>query len=274
MIDLEDAVSLSGKIKARELAAEAIPGMDWRGKRVSCRVNSLGTPWGYDDLKTLTSTCGSALHAFVLPKIRDHHDVIAAQRFIRTRPTTTDGGRGMPELHVLVEDARAFVYLREILQHDAVQSVIFGVGDFSASLGLSADALGFGVSGNEEGGSFKAVRSVIAVIAKGMGATVIDTPFPDYSDADGFKAEARWARRAGFDGKWCIHPSQIELANEIFAPTDAEFRMAREICEVYKRFVAAGDSAALEWNGKMIDEATARIARVTYELGCLIGLGS
>jgi citrate lyase subunit beta/citryl-CoA lyase len=179
---------------------------------------------------------------------------------------------GDPELHVLMEDAKAFLYLREILEVRQVRSLVFGIGDFSATLGLSTDALGFGAAGKEQGGPFKSVRSVIAVAAKGMGATAIDSPFPDFQDTSAFREEAHWAKAAGFDGKWCIHPSQIAVANDVFAPTPNEFQVAREICEAHDAFVVSGDSASLLWSGKMIDEATARIARLTYDRGRLIGL--
>jgi citrate lyase beta subunit len=268
MVDLEDSVSPAGKVEARARAVRALREEGWGRIMRTCRINGLDTPWGLEDLIALAEQASDHLDAVVVPKVRDHHDVIACARILRSRSGTDDE----VALHVLVEDARAYAHLREIVERSAVRSVVFGAGDFTASLGIGADALGFGDAVRGAGGSYPAIRANIAVIAKGFGCTAIDTPYPDFRNPDGYRAEAIWASRAGFDGKWCIHPSQIPIANEVFSPSRTQFEMARDLIEAYDAFTREGQGAAFVWDGKMIDEATARIARETHEKGRLIGL--
>ncbi len=225
---------------------------------------------GLLDIDALLENCAESLDIIVLPKIVDHHDVITVERQIEAKIVESGSG---PRLQALIEEASAYSDIRRIASVKSLDGVIFGAGDFTASLGVSADAIGFGSTSGNPGGAYQAVRSHIAVMAKAAGKYSIDTPFPDYRDSQGYREEAIYARSVGYEGKWCIHPSQIELANEIFSPSKDQFEMARELVTLYEAHIAEHESSSLSINGKMIDEATARIARRTYDKGLLTGMG-
>lgn len=253
VIDLEDAVSPADKPAARRRAVAAIRELGWGSKAVACRINALDGPWGPADLDALVGECAQVLDAVVVPKVRAPEDLA--------------GMPAHPRTCVMVEDARAYAFLREICAVDGVASLIFGHGDFAASLGVASAVLTGGPAATPAG-HFPVPRAHFAAVVKAFGHVAVDTPYPDFRDPGGFRAEAEWAKSAGFDGKLCIHPDQVALANEVFGPTRAEFDAAVELIRAFE----AQRASVFAWRGRMVDEVALRVARDTHERGRLAGL--
>jgi citrate lyase beta subunit len=255
VIDLEDAVSPADKPAARRRAVAAVQELDWGHKSVACRVNALDSPWGPADLDALEE-CADVLDEVVVPKVRAPEDLARMRAVV-----------GSPRICVMVEDARAYAFLREICAVDGVASLIFGHGDFAASLGVASAVLTGGPPASPVG-HFPVPRAHFAVVVKAFGHVAVDTPYPAFHDHIGFRAEARWAKSAGFDGKLCIHPDQVPLANEVFGPTRAELDAAAELIETFE----AQRASVFAWRGRMVDDVTLRVARDVVERGMLASL--
>jgi citrate lyase subunit beta/citryl-CoA lyase len=112
-------------------------------------------------------------------------------------------------------------------------------------------------------------RNRMIVAARANGLDAIDGPYANFRNADGYRREAGWAATLGCVGKWAIHPSQIDIANEVFAPTEAEIERARQAVDAVREAESAGSGAA-NLGGMMIDAATARIFQVTLDRAALI----
>ncbi|MGH3756697.1 HpcH/HpaI aldolase/citrate lyase family protein [Actinophytocola sp.] len=252
VIDLEDSVTASDKAAARGRAVAAVRGLDWGGSSVACRINALDGRWGAADLDALLGECADLLDSVVVPKVRLPEDLAPV--------------RGV-HASVMVEDARAYAFLREICAVDGVRSLIFGHGDFAASLGVASAVLTPGAA-PDPAGPFPSVRAHFAVMVKAFGHVAVDTPYPDFHDPDGFRAEARWAKSAGFDGKLCIHPDQVPLANDVFGPTGTELAAAAEMIQAFE----VQEASVFAWRGRMVDEVALRVARDTWERGRQAGL--
>jgi citrate lyase subunit beta / citryl-CoA lyase len=237
ILDLEDAVPPGEKTAARELVAGALGG-EWAAPTVAVRVNAVSTPWFEDDLRAVA---GAAV--VVLPKVESPDDLAAA---------TGLTGAG---LEAQIESARGMVGVERIAAAPGLEALVFGPGDYAASLGIPQLEIG-AIDTAYPGDQWHYARARIAVAAHAYGLDAIDGPYAALKDVEGLRESARRARLLGFTGKWAIHPDQIEPCNEAFSPTPEELERAEALLAAYRD---AGEGAAT-FDGAMIDEASRKIA--------------
>lgn len=260
-LDLEDSVAPALKEQARKSVIDALNTLDWGTKTKAVRINGVHTQWWERDVIALVEGAGEALEIVIVPKVRSMRDV-------ETVDLLLDRLDGQVGLEILIEEAEGLVNVEQIAgASERIEALIFGPGDFSASQGvrwsLAREAA-------YPGDIWQYHRSRIVVAARAAGIEAVDGPFANFRDADGYRKEALQAALMGFSGKWAIHPSQIEIANNVFSPTDDEVRSARELVEAYAAAEASGEGAA-GIGGVMIDAATLRIMEGVLERAKLIG---
>ena len=268
-LDLEDAVAPSDKANARQPIVEALNGLDWGTKTRAVRINSTGTMWCHDDLVEVVSGAGQNLDVVIIPKVKAPRDVW----FVDTLLTQMELKLGLPigkiGIEILIEETEALARVEEIAGCcPRLEALILGVGDLSASQGMRLGHIGATSDSKYPGDVWHYARTRLIVAARANGLDAIDGPWGDFKDADGYRREGGWASTLGAVGKWCIHPSQIELANEVFAPTEREVARAKQVIEA----VTAAQGGAANLNGTMIDAATARVFEVVLERAKRIGM--
>lgn len=273
-LDLEDACAPSEKVGARELAVEALTGLDFGAKLRVVRVNDVTTRWCYADVVAVVSGAGASLDCVMVPKVQDASHVHFVDHLLSG--LERDLGRsklGRPiGLELQIESGRGAVNLREIANASArTQTIVFGPGDYAADLGIAQLAIGM-VDPRYPGHQWHWVMSEIANHARAVGVLAIDGPYVDFHDEAGYREVCRRARSLGFDGKWCIHPSQVPWANEEFSPTRDEFDEAERVLAAYAEAWGQGLGAVVV-DGKMVDEASRKMAERTVAAGRAAGLG-
>jgi len=274
-LDLEDGVAPADKEKARENIVAALNEVDWKGKVVTCRINGLDTPWSYRDVVTLVEKGGEALDAMMIPKVGTAADLYAIDWLI-TQASAHVGRKKRLGLEVIIETVLGLKNIHEIAGASSrLESLHFGSADYAASSGMRTTNIGGGnadyvVLTDKDGVGarerhwgdlwhyplFKMVEA-----ARAHGLVPIDGPFGDYQDPDGFRAQANRTAVLGCEGKWAIHPSQVELANEIYTPPPKEVERATAILAAMKKAHETGLGAAT-LNGVLIDAASIRQAEV------------
>lgn len=240
VIDLEDATPPdakdAGRVEMRSAVADLASQLP-----ILVRVNDDTTPWHDDDLDSLPT---EGLAGIVVPKI----ETIAGLDSLATR--LTDRGLDMPVIGG-VETALGVADARPLLAHDVVSAAYFGAEDFIADLG------GVRTASNDE---VAYARAQVALAGRLADVTVIDQIVADFTDDDRCLQECLQARAMGYDGKLCIHPSQVAIANEAFLPSSEEIDRARRLLEAYDDAKAQG-VASVAFEGQMVDEPVARQAR-------------
>jgi citrate lyase subunit beta/citryl-CoA lyase len=257
-LDLEDACAPNVKESARAIAIAALTEQDWGRTLRAVRVNGLDTPWCYGDVTEIVTKAGAALDLIIVPKVRKPRDVWWFDVLL-TQLETNLGLERRIGLEVLIEEAEGLTNAPAIAQaSDRLEAIIFGAGDLSASMRARVDG-NFDPLGDYPGDFWHFARVQVLAAARGAGIDAIDAPYPAYQDPDGYREAATHASLLGFDGKWAIHPSQIAIANEVFAPTEAEIAEAREAIEVYRASESDG-VGAIGRDGKLVDAAHMRLA--------------
>jgi malyl-CoA/(S)-citramalyl-CoA lyase len=277
-LDLEDAVAPDDKEQARKNVIQALNGFDWSQCSVSVRINGLDTHYCYRDIVDVVEQAGDKLDTLLVPKVGKPSDL----EFVALLLEQIEAAKGFEpiNLHALIETALGMANVEAIAQTcpDRLEALVFGVADYAAStqartvsmggpnpdyreLGF-ADETGQRPSYLADQWHFAMSRLIVACRAYGL--RPIDGPFGDYRDPEGYLAVARAFAALGGEGKWAIHPSQIELANRVFTPGDKEVERARRIVEAMRQAAAEG-RGALSLDGRMIDAASIRQAQVVLE---------
>ncbi len=257
-LDLEDACAPIAKEGARATAVAALTQQDWGRTVRAVRVNGLETPWCYGDVVEIVTGARDALDVIIVPKARSARDVWWFDVLL-TQLEAKLGLERRIALEVLIEEAEGLANAAEIAKaSDRLEAIIFGAGDLSASLRARVDG-NFDPVGEYPGDFWHFARVQVLAAARGAGIDAIDAPYPAYQDSDGYRRAATHASLLGYDGKWAIHPDQIAIANEVFAPTAAEVAEAREAMEVYRASEADG-VGAIGRDGKLVDAAHMRLA--------------
>jgi citrate lyase subunit beta/citryl-CoA lyase len=272
-LDLEDACAPVAKEGARRTAVAALTGLDWGGTLRAVRVNGLETPWCHGDVIEVVAGARDALDVLIVPKARTARDVWWFDVLL-TQLEAKLGLRRRIALEALIEDAEGLANAVEIARaSERLEALIFGAGDLSASLRARVDG-NFDPVGEYPGDFWHFARTQVVVAARIAGIDAIDAPFPAYRDPDGYRRSAVHASLLGFDGKWAIHPDQIAIANEMFAPTPAEVEDARAAIEAY-RAAEAGGVGAIGRDGRLVDAAHMRLAaNVLHKASLDAGEGS
>ena len=269
-LDLEDAVAPPEKERARKNVIAALHDIDWagKGKTVSVRINGLDTSYMYRDVVDLMEQAGDRLHTILVPKVGVPADLYCVETIV-SQVEQAKGFSSRVGIEALIETALGMANVEAIASSGAapgarLEALHFGVADYAASNRARTVSIG-GLNPDYPGDQWHFALSRMIVACRAYGLRPIDGPFGNFSDPDGYRAGARRAAALGCEGKWAIHPSQVELANEVFSPPEAEVARARRIVEELGQAEAAGLGAA-SLDGKMIDAASERMAQTVIAM--------
>jgi citrate lyase subunit beta / citryl-CoA lyase len=221
ILDLEDAVAPERKDVARELVERAVADLPWRAPTVAIRVNR-------NSLADLELVQRARPHIVVLPKVESPDE-------LDDLPVPAEAQ---------IETARGLVECERIAAAPGLEALVLGPGDLAATLGVPALSIG-------DGAHVAYALARVAVAARAFGLAVVDGPYARLDDPEGLRASASRSRSLGYDGKWCIHPSQVAVCNDVYAPTPQEIERARRLL---------GVSGAARADGEMVDDASRRVA--------------
>ncbi|MFN0088776.1 MAG: HpcH/HpaI aldolase/citrate lyase family protein [Acidimicrobiales bacterium] len=269
ILDLEDAVVPDRKAQARGQVIASLLGNEWGATARAVRINGLDTPWALDDVEELVAEAGHVLDVILVPKVASPDDV----RFLDRLLTALERRAGLERrigLELAIEDAAALTQAEQIARQapGRTEALLFGVGDFTTSLGLR---WGSPVIRSYPGDAYHSIRSRIAVAARAAGIDPVDGPWPAIKDPAGLEQECRWAAALGYAGKVLIHPAQVEPANRLLAPSAEEVAEAQELLAAYEAARAAG-KGAVQVKGGMLDEALVPMLRAVIERGRAAGV--
>ncbi|MFV0451422.1 MAG: HpcH/HpaI aldolase/citrate lyase family protein [Propioniciclava sp.] len=269
-LDLEDAVApaVKAESRARIVAALTDPA-GFAAPTVTVRVNDWTTPWTYADVIEVVSGAGSRVDALVLPKCTGADQVRALDLLLTQVEQTAGLPVGQIGLEAQIEDALGLLHVNEIAGASArLESLVFGPGDFMASLGMGGLNVGAQPAGYPAD-AFHHVLMSILVAARAYGLQAIDGPFVAIRDVDGFIAAARGSAALGYDGKWVLHPAQVEAGNAAFTPDPGDVERARRIMAAYERSTSAdgGARGAIVVDEEMVDEAGVKLAAAILARG-------
>ncbi|HUI19067.1 MAG TPA: CoA ester lyase [Alphaproteobacteria bacterium] len=283
-LDLEDAVAPDEKAAARKNVIQAINEIDWGAKSLSVRINGLDTHYMYRDVVDVLEQTGERLDLIMIPKVGTASDVYALDMLV-SQIETAKGRKKRIGLELIIETALGMQNVEAIAAASPrLESLHFGVADYAASTRARTTNIGgpnpdYAVltdkdaEGRRErhwGDMWHYAIARLVVAARANGLRPLDGPFGDFSDADGFRAQARRAAALGCEGKWAIHPSQLALANEEFSPSETEVGKARRIIAAMAEAQKAG-KGAVSLDGRLIDIASIRQAQVLVEKAKQIG---
>ncbi len=259
ILDLEDGVAPSARPEARANIVEALRDLDWGERLRTVRVNDVRTQWFYQDLVAVVEGAGRYVDAIVLPKVNRPEDVYMLDLLLGQIEMAREIDHRIG-IEAQIETAEGMANVEQIARSSTrLETLIFGPGDFAASIGAPILSIGGHVA-DYPGHIWHAALSRIVVAAKAAGLEAIDGPFGTYQDLAGMEQSARLARLLGCDGKWAIHPSQIEPLNAIFAPTAEEVARAEEIVQRYRASLGDQRRGAMALRGDLIDAASLRMA--------------
>ncbi|MEC9000817.1 MAG: CoA ester lyase [Actinomycetota bacterium] len=260
-LDLEDAVAPADKGQARLNVIEGLRDIDWQGtgKTISVRINGIDTHYMYRDVVDVVEQAGPDLDSILIPKVGVPADVYMVDAMVTQIEEAIGLEPGSIGIEVLIETTLGMVNVEAIATASTrLEAMHFGVADFAASCRARTTNIG-GLNHDYPGDQWHQALSRMLVACRAYGLRPIDGPFGDFNDPDGYLDGARRAAALGYEGKWAIHPSQIELANEVFSPPAAEVDRARRILDALAEAAAEGHGAA-QLDGRMIDAASARMA--------------
>ena len=269
-LDLEDAVSPNDKISARENVIKALKEINWRdkGKTISVRINSLDTHYMYRDVVEIVEETGEKVDTILVPKVGTASDVYMVDCLL-TQIETNKKIKNKIGIECLIETALGMSNIKEIAKSsDRLEALHFGVADYAASLRARTVVIG-GLNPDYPGDQWHHGLSELVMTCRAYGLRAIDGPFGDFNDPDAYIASAKRAAAIGIEGKWAIHPSQIDLANKVFSPPDHEVNKAKRILEELGNAAKEGKGAA-QLDGRMIDAASARMAENIVNIDKLI----
>jgi citrate lyase subunit beta / citryl-CoA lyase len=270
-LDLEDAVSPLEKEASRATVVSALTTHDYSGKTRVVRVNGITTRWCLGDIVEVVSGAGHRLDCIMMPKVED----AATVHFVDHLLTQLEGQHGIEQrigIEAQIESPKGVVNLREIATaSDRVETIIFGPGDYAASVGVAQLVIG-SVDPDYPGDQWHYALSAIVTTARAFGLQAIDGPYTDIKNTDEYRRLCHRARLVGFDGKWVLHPAQVEIANEVFTPTQEQFDAASRLLEAYRHATTVERKGAVMHEGQMIDEASRKIATEVVQRGEAAGM--
>ena len=269
-LDLEDAVSPNDKISARANIIKALNEMNWRnnGKTISVRINSLDTHYMYSDLVEIVEQAGENIDTILVPKAGTGSDVYMVDCLL-TQIETNKKLKNKIGIESLIVTALGMSNIKEIAKSsERLEALHFGVADYAASLRARTVVIG-GLNPDSPGDQWHHGLSELVMTCRAYGLRAIDGPFGDFNDPDAYIAAAKRGAAIGIEGKWAIHPSQIELANKVFSPPETEVNKAKRILEELEKAAKEGKGAA-QLDGRMIDAASARMAENVVSIDKLI----
>jgi citrate lyase subunit beta/citryl-CoA lyase len=265
VLDLEDAIAPAGKEQARNQLAGLVEGTDFGRRTLAVRINPVGTQEALRDLWTLVPRVGDRLDCVVVPKV----SAVAEVGFVHYCLASLEAEAGLQRpigIEIQIEDPSSLEAVSQLAgASPRLEALVFGPGDFAAGMGMPQLTIGGG-GDDYPADIWHYPLYRIAVAARAHGLQVVDGPYSQIQDGAGLARACQRGAALGLDGKWVIHPSQLEVVNRIFAPTPAQLARARAVVE---RFQAQGGAFGFE--GEMIDEATRRMAEAVLARAGQVG---
>jgi citrate lyase subunit beta / citryl-CoA lyase len=272
-IDLEDAVAPAEKEQSRLAAVEALRAGGWGAKIRSVRVNDVRTGWAYRDVVDVVERAGQWLDSILLPKVTGPLDVGWLDLLLGQIEQAIGLEPGRIGIEAQIEDAAGLANVDAIAAASPrLEALVFGPADFMASMGMRSLTVGAQPAGYATGDAFHYAHLRILVAARANGLQAIDGPFAAIHDIDGLIASAASAAAIGFDGKWVLHPGQVDVVNAEFSPSQADYDRAEMIIEAYDYYTTVQRRGAAMLDGEMIDEASRKLAFVAAARGRAAGL--
>ena len=274
-LDLEDAVAPPAKSAARANIVAALNSPGWGSQIKVVRVNDWTTEWTYADVISVVEGAGRDLDAILLPKVTDAGQVQALDLLLTQMEKANGLEIGRIGIEPQLENALGLRNIDAIATASPrVQTLVFGPADFMASINMRTLVVGEQPEGYAPGDAYHHILMTILLTARAHGLQAIDGPYLQVRDLDGFRRAASRTAALGFDGKWVLHPTQIDSANEIFSPRQADYDRAEEILDAYAFHTSTegGARGAVMLGDEMIDEASAKMAQVVAEKGRAAGM--
>ncbi len=263
MFDLEDSVPFEQKEEARKRVIESLLSGGWSGFVISVRINPMDSPFAYRDIVEIVENCVSVIDTIVMPKVNHPCEVRAVDYFLTQIEMVRSVSPGKVGIEASIETAEGMLRVEEIaFSSERLETLVFGVADYATSI----SAVVKGISGHGDSEEFYVGHrwhfpiSRMVMAAKAAGLCAIDAPYGDFRDTEGLRRSCQMSAALGCDGKWAIHPSQLEVINDVYTPSQEDVERSRKIVEAYES-VAHSGKGALAIDGKMIDGATLRISQ-------------
>jgi malyl-CoA/(S)-citramalyl-CoA lyase len=285
-LDVEDAVAPDDKEQARKNIIAGLNEINWGAKTMMVRINGLDTHYMYRDVVDIVEAC-PRLDMILIPKVGVPADVYAIDMLV-TQIEAAKKRQKRIGFEVLIETALGMANVEAIAQSSRrLEAMSFGVADYAASTRARTTVIGgvnpdYGVLTDKDAKGerqyfwadpWHAAQTRMMVACRAYGLRPIDGPFGDFSDPDAFIAAANRVAVLGYEGKWAIHPSQIDLANKVFTPSDAEVNKARRIVAAMADAAKAG-KGAVSLDGRLIDIASIRMAEALLAKADSIGVAA
>ncbi|MCC5846521.1 MAG: CoA ester lyase [Verrucomicrobia bacterium] len=262
MLDLEDSCPPDEKAGGRATIVNSLANLDWGDKTLTLRVNPVDTPYALRDLLEIIPAAGNQLDTVVIPKVESAADIHFVDRLLTSLETEAGFDRPIG-IEAIIESAKALRDADAIAAASPrLRCLVFGIADYSASINMPLTS----VSGHGEndgvypGDPLHFVYARLIMCGKAAGLQVIDAPHGNFRDPEATRIAALRSRALGFDGKWAIHPAQIDILNQIFSPDEDEIARARQVIETWEQAKTEKKGAAAI-GGSMIDQASLRMAR-------------
>jgi citrate lyase subunit beta / citryl-CoA lyase len=274
MLDLEDSVAPAAKDEARDLAVAALQDGGWDGRLVAVRVNGATTPWAYRDVIAAIEGAPGVVDTLVLPKVSSPAQVAWLDLLLGQVEQAAGLPVGGTGIEAQIEDAAGLASVEAIAAASPrMVALVFGPGDFMASIGMRSLDIGGQPSGYAHD-AHHYTRMRILVAARAAGLQAIDGPYGRIKDLDGLRAAAGSVAALGFDGKWVLHPGQVDVVNEAFTPSAEDYARAVAILGAYEEATSGQARGAVMLGEEMIDEASRKMALRMAALGAAAGLES
>jgi citrate lyase subunit beta / citryl-CoA lyase len=274
-LDLEDSVAPLAKVEARKNVVAALNDGEWAGKTRVVRVNDWTTSWTYADVIEVVEGAGANLDCLMLPKVQTAEQVVALDLVLTQIERSVGLEVGRIGIEAQIENALGLVNVNAIAQASPrVETIIFGPADFMASINMRSLVVGEQPTGYDVGDAYHYILMRILMAARAYDKQAIDGPYLQIRDIDGFRRVAGRSAALGYDGKWVLHPSQVEVANEIYSPSQHDYDHAELILDAYEWYTsdAGGRRGAVMLGDEMIDEASRKMALVVAAKGRAAGL--
>jgi citrate lyase subunit beta/citryl-CoA lyase len=274
-LDLEDSVSPLAKVDARANIVAALTEGDWAGKTRVVRVNDWTTQWTYGDVIAVVEGAGADVDAVMLPKVQTASQVHALDLLLTQLEKTLGLEVGRIGIEAQIENAKGLVEVDAIAgASPRVETVIFGPADFMASINMKSLVVGEQPPGYDVGDAYHYILMRILMAARTYDLQAIDGPYLQIKDVEGFRRVAGRSAALGFDGKWVLHPGQIDAANEVYSPAQDDYDHAELILDAYEWHTSAagGMRGAVMLGDEMIDEASRKMALVVAGKGRAAGM--
>ncbi|RAY13276.1 CoA ester lyase [Actinomadura craniellae] len=272
-LDLEDAVAPAVKEEARNTVVAALNEGGWDGRTRVVRVNDLSTHWTYRDVIEVVEGAGANLDCVMLPKVQDASHVQWLDLLLTQIETAMGYEPGRIGIEAQIEDARGMTNIDAIAAASPrLEALVFGPGDFMASINMRTLVVGEQPPGYTEGDAYHHILMRILLAARAHDLQAVDGPYFNVRDVEAFTRVARRSAALGFDGKWVLHPAQIDAANEVFSPGQEDYDHAELILDAYEYHTTVEKRGAATLGDEMIDEASRKMALVIAAKGRAAGL--